>query len=94
MRDSRHTRELRHLLQNKFALGKKTRNIIQIVLQRLVLLSTFCNNFSLHAATYFVARRVLFVDGKTLNVAIQLVLQQCCKTSSPFVAPFTVLFNI
>ena len=33
----------------------------------------------------------LNVDGKTRNIAIQLVLQQCCKTSCTFfVARFSV----
>ena len=29
----------------------------------------------------------LNVDGKTRNIAIQLVLQQCCKTSCMFLLP-------
>ena len=32
-----------------------------------------------------------YVGGTTRNIAIRLVLQQCCKTSCKlFVAPFTV----
>ena len=45
-------------------------------------LSTFCNNFSQPATTWFVARQVWFVGGKTGNISFEPVLQQCCKTSS------------
>ena len=32
--------------------------------------------------------RFVFVGGKTRNVAIQLVLQQCCKKVARFLSPF------
>ena len=45
-RESRRTRVLRHLLQNKFALGLiEFVQHVQILLQKVELLSTFCNNF-------------------------------------------------
>ena len=42
----------------------------------------------------FVARQFWFVGGNTRNIAIQLALQQCCKTSGMFfVACITVAFR-
>ena len=46
-----------------------------------VRLSTFCNNFLQSATTWFVARQVWFLGGKTCNISFEPVLQQCCKTS-------------
>ena len=47
-------------------------------------LSTFCNNFSQPATTWFVAREVWFMGGKTRNISFEPVLQQCCKTSCTY----------
>ena len=46
------------------------------------------------AATWFVARQVWFVDGKTGNIAVQLVLQQCWKTSYTFLLPVLTLLSL
>ena len=46
----------------------------QILLQKVKLLSTFCNNLICCKAGWN-------MGGKTRNVVFQLVLQQCCKTS-------------
>ena len=45
------------------------------------------DTFSQPETTRFMARQVWFVGCKTRNVAIQLVLQQCCKTSRAFLLP-------
>ena len=73
--ESGHSRQLRHLLQNQFALGRLKRQHVQILLQKVELLSTLCKNFSQPATTSFVARQIWFVGGKTSNIAFQLVLQ-------------------
>ena len=44
----------------------------------------FPQELSQLATTWFIARQVWFVGGKTRNIAIQLVLQQCCITSCTF----------
>ena len=44
----------------------------------------FPQQLSQLATTWFVARQVWFLGGKTRNIAIQLVLQQCCITSCTF----------
>ena len=62
----------------------KTRNMYRFFLEKVQLLSTFCNNFSQPATTWFVARQVWFVFVKMRNIVIQLVLQQCCKSSCTF----------
>ena len=70
MRESRRTQEVRQFLQtNKFALGP-------YFLQQLFLTS---NNL-----IYLVMRQVQFFGGKTKNIAIQVVLQQCCTFYCPF----------
>ena len=76
-RESRRTRELRHLLQNKFALGWKNAQHVQIFS-----VSTFYNKFSQPAIAWFVARQV----WKWL-VGHAFVLQQRCKTSCSFLLP-------
>ena len=45
MKESYHIQELRHLLQNKFSFGQENAQDVQILSQKLELLSTFCNNF-------------------------------------------------
>ena len=57
-----------------------------------VILSNQKSVFSQLVANWFVARQVWFVSGKTHNIAFQLVLKQCCKTSCTFLLPrrFTV----
>ena len=47
-----------HLLQNKFALDRQNAQHVRILLQKVQLLSTFCNNFSQPTTTSFVARQV------------------------------------
>ena len=54
----------------------------QMLLQKVELLSTFCNNFPQPATSWFVERQVW-----TRNIAIQLVLEQFCKTSCTFSLP-------
>ena len=76
-RESRCTRELRHLLQNKFALGWKNAQHVQIFS-----FSTFYYKFSRPATTWFVARQVWkWLVGHTF------VQQQRCKTSCTFLLP-------
>ena len=76
-RQSRHTREFRHLLQNKFALGRENAQHVQILLQnyRVELLPNFSNNFLQLAATLIAARQGRVVGGKTRNIALQPILQ-------------------
>ena len=49
-RQSRHVRELRHFLENNFAVSRKTRNVYRFC-RKVELNSTLCNNFSAHPAT-------------------------------------------
>ena len=82
------TLEWRHLLQNKFALGRQNEQNVQILLQQLELLSTFCNNFSQPPTTWFVC-------AKTRNIAFQHVLPQCCrKQHEIFRRPFYRAFSV
>ena len=37
---------------------------------------------------------ILLLGGKMRNIAMQLVLQQCCKTSCTFLLPFSPCLNI
>ena len=37
---------------------------------------------------------ILLLGGKMRNIAMQLVLQQCCKTSCMFLLPFSPCLNI
>ena len=72
--ESRHTRESRNLLQNKFALGWLNVQHVQILLQKVELLPSFCNNFSQLATG-------LNVAGKTQNIAFT-------KQAAHFCYPF------
>ena len=65
--------------QNKFALSQHVRQharsmYIKRLLQKVDVVSTFCNNFSQPATTSFVAGQVWFVGGNTRNIAVQLFL--------------------
>ena len=53
----------------------KMRSIYRFCHKKKKPLPTFCNNFSQPASTWFVARQVWFVVGKTRNIVLQLVLQ-------------------
>lgn len=53
-------------------------------MQKVELRSIFCCNFSQPATIWFVAKQIRFAVGRTCNIAIQLVLHQCCKTSYTF----------
>ena len=55
--ESRHTRELRYLLQKSVPWAGKTPNMYRFC-WKVELLSTFCKNFSQPATTWFVARQV------------------------------------
>ena len=87
--ESSHTLEWRHLLQNKFALGRQSEQHVQNLLQQVELLSTFCNNFSQPATTWFVVRQFWFVCAKTCNIAFQHVLPSAMlpKTTWNFSTP-------
>ena len=86
--ESSHTLEWRHLLQNKFALGRQNEQHVQILLQQLELLSTFCNNFSQPPTTWFVC-------AKTRNITFQHVLPHCCrKQHELFRSPFYRAFSV
>ena len=85
-----HTKKLFYIICCKTSLlwaGKNAQHV-QILLEKVQLLSTFCNNFSQPATTWFVARQVWFVVGKMRNIVIQLVLRQCCKSSCKSSWPF------
>ena len=69
------------------AWGRLNPQHARILLQKVELLSTVCNNVSQSATTWFVARQVWLVDGKTRIIAVQLNLQQCRKTTSMFLSP-------
>ena len=59
-----------------------------------VLLSNQKSVFTLLAANYICCKTGLNVDGKTSNIAFQLVLKECCKTSYTFLLPvFLVSVN-
>ena len=88
-RDSRHTGELRHLLQNRFASAGKKCNMYTL-LKNKELLSTFCQNFSELEITSYVAREVRFLGGNMSNIAFQLTLHQSSKTSSTFLLPVSM----
>ena len=74
------------LLQDRFDVGDKTRNIaLQLV----------CSNVAKQVARFllpvFFLQDRFDVGDKTRNIALQLVLQQRCKTSCTFfVARFSV----
>ena len=53
----------------------KMRNIYRFCHKKKKPLPTFCNNFSQPASTWFVARQVWFVVGKTRNIVLRIVLQ-------------------
>ena len=76
-RESRHTRELRHLLQNKFVLGRWNTQHVQIFLQKEKTTLFFMQQ-------PVCSKRSWFVGGKTCKAAIHLILQQCCKLSWTF----------
>ena len=50
-RKSRHTQDLRHLLQNKFALGRQNIQHVKILFQTAELLLPFCNKVSQPSTT-------------------------------------------
>ena len=57
----------------------KTRDMYNIFLEKGESLSTYCNNLSKPATTWFVARQVWFVDGKraTFDVAKRIAHFRC-----------------
>ena len=86
-------RESRHF-NVKQVFFRPVKRATYLLLQKIELLSSFYNNFSQPATTRFVARQVWFVAGKTLNSAIQLVLQQLFKTSCTFLSPVYSFFTV
>ena len=93
-RESRYTRELRHLLQNKFSLGPLNRATSTDLVAKSRTTLYFLQRFATAATGWFAARQVSLLGGKTRNIPFQLVLQKSYKTSCTFFAAhFTVPFT-
>ena len=90
------------MLMSKFdcsnlkATVKRTTENVQLVLLQNELNSVVAR-FTTLVRTVLQQKRIencccffFFVGGKTRNIAIQLVLQQCCKTNCTFLLPVLV----
>ena len=83
---ARHARELLTCCKTRLPWVGKTRIMYRFYCKKLELLS----NHNLQT-TWFLARKVWFVGGKTRNTVIKLILQYYCKTSwAVFFACFIV----
>ena len=78
-RESRHTSDLRHLLQCRFALRRKNAQHINFLLQEVELLSDFLQQLFATCNTGLICCKTgWFVGGGTCIIAIQLVGRFCC----------------
>ena len=80
------------LAAKQVCLGQvKRAQVVQIFLQKVDQLSTFGNNCPQPATSWFVARQIWFVGGKTRNIAIQ-----CFYTTSrwPYWCPKPILWEL
>ena len=87
-RKSRHTRDLRHLLQNKFDKSQLDVQHVQILLQKQIeLFSTFCNNFAFLQQPDFLQDRFdpwVVKWATSLCISFLFVAMLRCKTGCTF----------
>ena len=67
---------------------------VQILLQKVELLSTFCNNFSQPATTSFVATQVLTWVEKHATSLLYSFCRNVAKQVARSCGPFTLIFNV
>ena len=75
--DTRHTRELRHLLRNQFPLGRYNTHLVEMLLHKVKV--SFLQQFFATWNNLICRETGLNIGGKTRNIAFQLVLQQVKK---------------
>ena len=85
--ESRHTRELRYLLQKSVPWAGKTPNMYRFC-WKVELLSTFCKNFSQPATTWFVARQVGTWEVKRATSFFNLFCSNVAKQVACVCFPF------
>ena len=82
-----HTRELRHFLQNRFALSRYNAQHEQILLQKSRTTLYFDQQIFATCNNLICWKTGLKEASKTSNIAFRLVLQQCCKRSCTVLLP-------
>ena len=68
--------------------------VTSLVAKQVELLSTFCNNFLQPATSWFVARQVWFVGGKTRKTAFQHVCSNVGKQGARFCGLIYRIFTL